>query len=178
VASDHEPTHAALKQALFRRVGLLALGFAIVVAGGLLLEAAGYPENEDAATWVSGMIGVLGFALMGLALVSLVTLGLMRRYLSLNPWRTYECSYEEIRLGGTPNGIPTLVLDPHGPDPIPLLISSVVWRWRKLEPHDGGPIWFAGDPERRGVVAPPGGTHLLLVRSPRLAVTRARALSS
>jgi hypothetical protein len=87
----------------------------------------------------------------------------MRRVLRTEPWTERRCRFVELRFGGTPNGQPTLVLDGCAV----LCIASTVWRWRKLNDYDGETVWFAGDIQRGGVVAPPGGDYLLAARPPR-----------
>jgi len=45
-------------------------------------------------------------------------------------------------------------------------VVSFKWRWRELNACDRAEVWMAGDPARAGVVAPPGGAHLLWARRP------------
>jgi hypothetical protein len=168
VASKHEPTRAWLRRALAKRLGLVVAGIALVTAGGSLLEETGYPEKENVLTTLSGIVGIAGFILVGLGLVAVVALGVMRWHLSRNEWRTYECRYREVRIPYTRRRMPVVVLVGDDGTRVPLLISSAEWRWRALEACDGKTVWFAGDPERRGVLAFPGGTRLLLASRPRL----------
>jgi hypothetical protein len=53
-----------------------------------------------------------------------------------------------------------------------LSVVSVKWRWAALTDCDHGEVWLAGDPARGGVIAPPGGTHLLWARRPLLSGRR------
>jgi hypothetical protein len=82
-----------------------------------------------------------------------------------HPWQAWECRFREVP--GYANGSPTLVLSQPGDrEEFVLGVVSFRWRWRVLNACDRGTVWMAGNPARGGVVAPPGGTHLLWVRHP------------
>jgi hypothetical protein len=168
-ALDAPATRDALRRS--RRRAFACLGFAVALffANGALLDATGSPDEGGVATialiMITAMLLLLGFGLFALA-ASLT----MRRALRRHPWRRYRCRFRELPSAMTPNGTPVLVLD----DELPLTISSMAWRWRALDACDGGEVWFAGDPRRHGVAAPPGGSHLLAARAPRLSGRRER----
>jgi hypothetical protein len=74
----------------------------------------------------------------------------MKRPLRAHPGVAWQAAYPEIEMG-TPNGNPTLYLGEHQ-DALTLVAFN--WRWSLVE--DISSVWLAGDPERGGVVAPPG----------------------
>ena len=69
---------------------------------------------------------------------------------------------------GYRNGYPTLVIrsstDAALGEEFVLGVVSCKWRWGVLNACDRGLVWMAGDPSHGGVVAPPGGVHLLWAR--------------
>jgi hypothetical protein len=146
---------------------------AVAVVGGLLLGRAGYPQHENGESTAAGWLSALGFFIAAFGLLGLVASVRMGWCLRRHPWQAWSCRFREARSLPAPNGSPTLVIDaPGGHEQFVLSVVSTVWRWRALEPCDGGEVWLAGDPARGGVVAPPGGTQLLVARRPLSAKRR------
>ncbi|MFD6175174.1 hypothetical protein [Streptomyces coeruleorubidus] len=50
---------------------------------------------------------------------------------------------------------------------IPLSVRTVATRYHLANPEPRGVLWWAGDPRTGGVIAPPGGKHLVRVRPTR-----------
>jgi hypothetical protein len=114
---------------------------------------------------LSPAAGSVGLILFVVGLICLANMARIWWFLRRHPWRAWQCGFREVP--GVGNGSPTLLLtrssDEEG---FVLGVVSFKWRWRALKDCDRAVVWMAGDPARSGVVAPPGGTHLLWVRRP------------
>jgi hypothetical protein len=160
-ALDAPATRQALRRHRRQSLASLPVAVSLFLGTGALLDAAGYPD-EGAVASIAVLMAGASLVVLGLGLFALAASIAMRRALTRHPWRPYRCRFRELPSAAGHNGTPVLVLD----DELTLAISSTAWRWRALEACDGREVWFAGDPRRHGVVAPPEGTHLLLARAP------------
>lgn len=171
-AWNHEPTRRWLRRYAARSLALLLMAAAILIVAGLVIGDDGGtngPATAAALVLIVADIFVIG-ATVGVWLAA----GYARWRLAKSPWRSCPCRFVVLpSLQGS--GEPTLVLDDGGQDHV-LCPLTVKPRWRALDACDGKRIWFAGDPESGGVVAPPGGAPLLWVYRPRSERRRARLL--
>jgi len=128
-----------------------------IVLGGLLLSAV-----VGGLSPAAGSAGILISAVGISCLCNAVRIWWFVRH---HPWQAWECRFREVP--GFANGSPTLVLIRRTDgEEFVLSVVSFKWRWRVLNTCDRAEVWMAGNPARGGVVAPPGGTHLLWVRHP------------
>jgi hypothetical protein len=175
MAAEHGPTRAAIVGRLRWALLDVPLGIALVTASGLHTGPA-YPGEENLEA-LGLLVGVAGFALVVYGLGSLPILGAYWLHLRRHPWRVYECRFRDTGATFAFHGTPVLVLYEEGTEEgRPLVIESLAHRWHALEACDGGQVWFAGRAGRSGVVAPPGGTHLLRARRVRWKRNRDRLL--
>jgi hypothetical protein len=96
-------------------------------------------------------------------------------WLRKHPWTNWRCRARRVaRSRFATRGSAQLLL--HRDDDVGHVLSviSTIWRWRALQACDDRVIWMAGDPDRGGVVAPPGGRHLVWVRRTTPAKVRER----
>jgi hypothetical protein len=152
--------------------GLLLMAAAILIAAGLVIGDDADP-NGPATAAVLVLIAADIFVI-GTTVGVWFAAGYARWRLAKSPWRSCACRFVVVpSLHGS--GEPTLVLDDGGQHHV-LCRPTVKRRWRALDARDGKRIWFAGDPESGGVVAPPGGAPLLWAYRPRSKRRRARPL--
>ena len=148
-ALEQEATRVAARWYAARALG--------IVLGGLVLSAV--------AGGVSPQVGGVGIVISIIGMSCLCNAARIWWFLRRHPWLVWECRFREVP--GFGNGSPTLVLThPADEGEFVLSVVSFKWRWRALNPCDRAEVWMAGNPARGGVVAPPGGTHLLWVRHP------------
>jgi hypothetical protein len=164
-------TRAALRRYTARACWPIAAGLALAIVGGGLLRMVGGEGSGGADEQAAGWVGVMGFLLIAFGLVVFFNALRMWVWLRRHPWQPWPSRFRV--LPGLGNGSPTLVLtrEEDGREFV-LSVVGVKWRWKALDDCDRGEVWMAGDPTRGGVVAPPGGTHLLWARRPLLARRR------
>lgn len=145
--------------------GLTVLTAALAVIGADEISDSG-PANDISAVVVGlSLVPVLGGG------AALATSLRMRRLLARHPWRIWPGAYHVLPIG---NGQP--VLSAAGPQG--RVMSVVAWRWR-WHALTTGPVWYAGDYDRGGiVVTADGGTTLLWARPVRFAQRRFRKIAA
>jgi hypothetical protein len=148
-------------------------GLLPLVGGIVVLTVMGALIDPDGATHGTANVLVplgsgLALVLLGTAVCVWAGAARMGRLLRREPWTPYACRYRNV--GGKQ---PVLVLEGVGGRHV-LTVLALIWRWRTLDACDGRTVWFVGDPDRGGVVAPPDGAPLLLVRRPRSKLVRER----
>jgi hypothetical protein len=131
------------------------------VLAGVVGGTFGYPDDGPLSWILTGLIGI-GLVPFAGGVMALINTLRMKRSLRAHPWVAWKAAYREIEMG-TPNGNPTLYLGEHQEHALTLVAFN--WRWSLVE--DISLVWLAGDPERGGVVAPPGGLDLIWCRRPR-----------
>ncbi len=148
-AAGERATRVAVHWYAARALGILLGGLVLAAALGALSPAAGA---------VGLVIALIGLSCIGNAVR---VWWFVRRH----PWQAWDCRFREVP--GFANGSPTLVLTRRedGKEFV-LGVVSFKWRWGALNRCDRAEVWMAGDPAKGGVVAPPGGTHLLWARHP------------
>lgn len=161
----------ALALAGFRRRAWAWLGGGVgAVVVGLMV---GPPADEAGIGWLNDIAvfcvgGGPVTAIVGVA--ALVNYRRMRRSLSAHPW--LACSAVAISSG---QGNPRAALrHPQTGDVIPLSVRTLPQRYHLANPGPGGVLWWCGDARTGGVLAQPGGEHLLWARRPRTGRTRRR----
>ncbi|WP_192583603.1 hypothetical protein [Streptomyces albicerus] len=133
----------------------------------------GPPADEAGIGWLNDIAvfcvgGGPVAAIVGVA--ALVNYRRMRRALSAHPW--IACSAVAIPpRQGNPR---TALRHPQTGDVIPLSVRTLPQRYHLASPDPGGVLWWCGDARTGGVLAQPGGQHLLWARRHRTGRTRRR----
>lgn len=144
-------------------------GLGAVIVGLMV----GPPADEAGIGWLNDIAvfcvgGGPVAAIVGVA--ALVNYRRMRRSSSTHPW--IACSAVAISSGqGKPR---TVLRHPETGDVIPLSVRTLPQRYHLANPDPGGVLWWCGDARTGGVLAQPGGEHLLWARRPRTGRTRRR----
>ncbi|MER8047621.1 hypothetical protein [Streptomyces sp. NPDC094032] len=145
-------------------------GAALVVTALTLLLL---PIGASWATDAAAGLGVAGLLLLGVALSALRNAGRMRRALAAGPWSAHP-AVAVVRGGMVP---PSIVLgDPDGGQAWPLTLAATKHRYERVLPGPDGVLWWCGDPDRGGVIAPPGGGEPIWTRPVRGHHTRNRTI--
>ncbi|MFF8834227.1 hypothetical protein [Streptomyces sp. NPDC015130] len=152
-ALDVEETARALERTRRRAGGLIVAGLAtIAVAGGLgLLFADTWPRG--AVTWplALGIVSLLGGA------ATLFGARRMRRTLGADTWSAHPA----VTVGGKGHATSLVLRGPDGPEMWPLAVVATRQRYELVRPGPDGVLWWCGDPNVGGVLAPPGGGPLI-----------------
>ncbi|MFE1324455.1 hypothetical protein ACFW7K_00310 [Streptomyces sp. NPDC058735] len=122
-----------------------------------------FGPGGDGTAWLRALAGfcvVCGPAAAAVGAAAFVTARRMRRAVATHPWTA--CGAVAVPSG---RGAPRVVLrHPRAGTLIPLAVRTMAPRHHLADPGPDGVLWWAGDPGSGGVVAPPGGEHLLWVR--------------
>lgn len=174
------PTSAepALRVPATRRALFLytARAIALIVAARAELVVAKWLEHPPAGENPSGWLAALGLLAFCLGVLRLLNAARMWWWLRRHPWTAWQCRARRIaRSRFASRGAAQLLLyrDDADAGHVMSVICSI-WRWPALRACDNGLLWMAGDPSRGGVVAPPGGSHLVWVRRTTPAKVRER----
>ncbi|MET9817189.1 hypothetical protein [Streptomyces sp. NPDC006355] len=136
------------------------------ITAALIGLAFGPGVDEAGVGWLPALAGfcvVCGPAAAAVGVAALVTARRMRHAVAAHPWMA--CGAVAIPTG---QGPPRVVLrHPVTDTLIPLSVRTMAPRHHLADPGPGGVLWWAGDPGTGGVIAPPGGEHLLRVRPTR-----------
>jgi hypothetical protein len=150
---------------------------ALIVAARGELVVAKWIENPAAREKPSGWLATLGLFAFCYGALWLLNAARMWWWLRRHPWTPWRCRARVIaRSRFASKGSAQLLLC-RDDDPAAGHVMSVIaagWRWPALRACDDGLLWMAGDPDRGGVVAPPGGSHLAWVRRTTPAKLRER----
>ncbi|MEV7276928.1 hypothetical protein [Streptomyces sp. NPDC093111] len=169
-ALDREATRRGLGR--YRRQaerGTWAGAALVVLALVLLLLPIGASWATDAAAG----LGVAGLIALGVALSALRGAVRMRRVLAAGSWSAHP-AVAVVRGGMVP---PSLVLgDPAGGRAWAFVLAATKQRYERVLPGPDGVLWWCGDPDRGGVLAPPGGEELVWARPVRGHHTRNRTV--
>jgi hypothetical protein len=129
------------------------------------------PAGRDPKGWLAGM----GLFALCFGVLWLLNAARLWWWLRRHPWVEWRCTARVVpRSELSTRGTPRLLLRRDGDDGHVVSPICTRWRWPALRECDDGVVWMAGDPERGGVVAPPGGRHLVWVRRTTPAKLRAR----
>ncbi|RDI64442.1 RDD family protein [Nocardia pseudobrasiliensis] len=156
-AISWDATRAALKKGAAWPWVVTALGIASLplCIAGISWSDPGHPQILRE---LSGAIKVAAVLMFCVGVIGIVAVWIRRRRIrSLRryPWVAYPIQYlrpdgnEYIRL-----------LTPHGEALSTLILSSWRWEMGKLANETTREIWFAGDPQRYGIISRPGGGDL------------------
>lgn len=163
------PATARALRAQRVRAGLLTGGG---VAG--LLSVVWLPFTSaspgGAARWAVAAVAAAALVVAVTGAVRLAGLARVRRVLARYPWVSCACHVRDT-WPGQPSGHVLVVIDPPGNGTSRVLAVNAPRRPRpgfREACEAGGRVWFAGDPERGGVLSPPGGEQPLWGRPVRL----------
>ncbi|MBV7700246.1 hypothetical protein [Streptomyces sp. TRM70350] len=125
--------------------------------------AVGPRAHQSGIGWLSALavfcVGC-GPVVAAVGVAALMNSRRMRRTVATHTW--IACNAVAIPPG---QGPPRVVLrHPVTGTLIPLSVRTVAPRYHLTNPEPGGVLWWAGDSRTGGVIAPPGGEHLLWVR--------------
>jgi hypothetical protein len=161
----------ATRRALLSYVGRAV---ALLLAARAELVVAKWLEHPRVGANPSGWLA-LGLVAFCFGLLRLLNAARIWWWLRRHPWTTWPCRARLIRRSRfASRGSAQLLLHCDDDAGHVLSVISTSWRWRALRACDERVIWMAGDPDRGGVVAPPGGGHLVWVRRTTPAKVRER----
>jgi hypothetical protein len=150
-----------------RRAGIWAsAGTALFAAGVLLGGFVPTDVFDDLAAGAIGLSTVMGSVGFG----ALVLARRMRRVLTTAPWRACAA----VAVPRTLHAATVVLTDPVSGDAWPLKVVAVRQRYGLADPGPVGVLWWSGAPGRAGVLAPPGGEHLIWAKPVRGRLTRRR----
>ncbi|UYQ63465.1 hypothetical protein [Streptomyces peucetius] len=148
-----------------KRAGIWALASTALLVLGLGFGP-GAPEGpaEDLAV---GAVGV-AIVMCPVGFGALVLSRRMRRTLASRPWQA--CS--AVAVPRSLHAATVVLTDPVSGNRWPLKVVAVQQRYGLADPGPAGELWWAGEPGRAGVLAPPGGEHLIWAKPVRGKRTR------
>ncbi|MFB6841497.1 hypothetical protein [Streptomyces sp. NPDC056361] len=169
-ALDREATRRGLGR--YRRQAVRGTGAGAALVGlGLVFVL--LPVDASWASDVAAGLGTTGLIVLGIALSALRSAGRMRRALAAGPWSAHP-AVAVVRGGMVP---PSIVLgDRAGGRAWPLTMAATKQRYERVLPGPDAVLWWCGDPDRGGVIAPPGGEELIWARAVRGYHTRNRTV--
>ncbi|MFE0654567.1 hypothetical protein ACFVZH_39255 [Streptomyces sp. NPDC059534] len=169
-ALDREATRRGLGR--YRRQAVRGTGAGAALVGlGLVFVL--LPVDASWASDVAAGLGTTGLIVLGIALSALRSAGRMRRALAAGPWSAHP-AVAVVRGGMVP---PSIVLgDRVGGQAWPLTMAATKQRYERVLPGPDAVLWWCGDPDRGGVIAPPGGEELIWARAVRGYHTRNRTI--
>ncbi|MEW2486763.1 hypothetical protein [Streptomyces sp. NPDC048411] len=158
-AVEMDATAEGLAERRRRARGWVWAGLAAVIVG----LSVGPAADEAGVGWVSDVAVACvggGPVAVVVGMVALINCRRMRRALTRRPW--IACPAVTVP---TRQGAPRVVLrDPVGDGLVLLSVRTVQQRHHLASPGRNGVLWWCGDARTGGVLAQPGGAHLLWAR--------------
>jgi hypothetical protein len=151
-----------------------ARAIVLIVAARAELALAKWLEQPAPGEQPSGWLAVAGFFALCFGVLWLLNAARMWWWLRRHPWVQWNCLAREIRRSAFDRRVAQLLLSNDAGAEHVMSAICTRWRWPALRACDDSVVWMAGHPDRGGVVAVPGGIHLVWVRRTTPAALRER----
>ncbi|MFF4525599.1 hypothetical protein [Streptomyces bluensis] len=163
-AFDDPVTRSSLQEAWRRALIRFAVWVAVWV---LLLVVVGVTRDSGMETvqTVAVILALIGLRPLGLSALSLRCLQGIEAVLRIRPWQFHGPVRRVPRVRGR-GGVPVQIRIGEGEDGwAPVMVARAPFRSRRWMGEMENGAWFAGDLDRGGVLALPGGRGLMAVRT-------------